>query len=439
MHESPIHTRRQFLRTSMIGGALTCTVPAFLQTTMQELHAATLARDAGKKPKGEDPILVVIQLAGGNDGLSVLVPYTNDHYFRARPRLAKAKKDCIALNGELGFHPNLAGLKDLHDDGLLAIVQGVGYPNPNRSHFRSTEIWHTACDSDKTERHGWLGRYFDNQCAGEDAGVGIAIGKETPQAFFASKPKGITFQRPRQYRFVGSGQGAAGSAETELFMAMNEPDDEAGGSIGRLSGGRRNRPDESPLSFLERTALDARVSSDDINRIVGRARNERSYPRGPFANDLGTVAKLIAGDMDTQIYYVSMGGYDTHGNQAGPHDRLMNQFNGAFTAFVRDLERQGNLDRVQILVFSEFGRRVAENGSGGTDHGAAAPLFLAGGGLAPGLHGDHPSLDPKDLDRGDLVHAIDFRSVYATIVEKHLGAPSEPILRGRFPLLDIMA
>lgn len=439
MHNSPIHTRRQFLRSSIIGSALTWTMPAFLRATMEELHAAALDRHHLGKERGGNPALVVIQLAGGNDGLSTLVPYTNDHYYRARPRLAKAQKECIPFNEALGLHPNLTGLKTLHDDGLLAMVQGVGYPNPNRSHFRSTEIWHTASASDRVEQHGWLGRYFDNQCRGEDAGVGIAIGKETPQAFFGSQPMGITFQSPDQYRYVGSRDQTTGSAESEFFMTLNGPGEETGGSISRLAGGRKNQPGESPLDFLERIALDARVSSDQVNLLMHRAKNEVRYPSGnQLANDLATIAKLIAGDMETRIYYASVGGYDTHSNQEGTHDRLMNQFSQAFTAFVRDLAKQGNLPRVQILVFSEFGRRVSENGSGGTDHGAAAPLFIAGGNIKPGLHGKLPSLHPDDLDRGDLAHRIDFRSVYATILEKHLGVPSINILHGKFPLLNIM-
>ncbi len=438
MSNDRIHTRREFLRTGLVGSALTWSVPGFLHLTMQELDAA-LKGQASRPKSGEDsPILVVIQLAGGNDGLNTIVPYTNDHYYKARPQLGLKKKECLRLTDSLGMQKGMEGMKELYDNGNLTIVQGVGYPNPNRSHFRATEIWHTASDSEQFERHGWIGRYFDNQCRGEDAGVGVAIGNKTPQAFFAAQPKGITFQNPHQYRYVGTDEDSTtGMAESELFMDLNSPDEDAGGSIGSLAGGGQERTGESPLAFLERTALDAQVSSDQINDIVGRVKNEVRYPKGRLSADLQTIAKLIAGDMTTRIYYASTGGFDTHNNQAGAHANLVTQFSGALNAFVKDMKAQGNLDRVMVLVFSEFGRRVKENGSAGTDHGAAAPLFVIGGNMKSGLHGNLPSLAPEDLHRGDLKHNVDFRSVYATLLQQHMGVTTGKILKGSFPTLNL--
>jgi uncharacterized protein (DUF1501 family) len=433
MTDATLHTRRQFLRSGLVGGSMAWTVPAFVSATMQEFFAKS-ACSAVRLDNGKDgPILVVVQLAGGNDGLNAIVPWTSDDYYRARPRLAVPRKEALRLDDSFGWHPGLAGLKELYDDGSLAVVHGVGYPNPNRSHFRSMEIWQTASEADRYEKHGWIGRYFDSQCRGDDAGVGIALSHETPQAFRAAQSKGITFQDPDQYRFIGVGDDAIGDAESEFFETMN-----AGDSIGSLSGSTRTRSSDSPLDFLERTALDAQVTSDEIRSISRTAQNEASYPQGRLANDLKTVARLIAGGMPTRIYYVSQGGYDTHTNQQGAHDRLLREFGGSIQAFMKDLAAQGNLDRVLVMGFSEFGRRVEENASGGTDHGAAAPVLLAGGRVLGGLHGTFPSLKPADLDRGDPIHTVDFRSIYASVLEQHLRAPSREILGRQFPQLKLI-
>lgn len=435
MSEPSIRTRRQFLKSGLVGGALTWTVPGFLHTTMQELHAASID-SLVQAPTGKDgPILVVIQLAGGNDGLNTVVPYASDDYRRARPVLGIPESDCLRIDDTLAMHPGLTGLKSLYDDGLLAVIEGVGYPNPNRSHFRSMEIWQTASDSERFESHGWIGRYFDSQCQGADAGVGVAIGAESPQAFASAHPKGIAFTNPYQFRFVG----LEDAEEVELFNEMNAvEDDNAGASIQELGGAKHVPGAGSPLDFLERTAMDAQVSSDSIRRIIRSSQNRADYRNSGISNDLKTVARLIAGALPTRIYYVSQGGYDTHTNQLGTHERLLREFSDALSAFLKDLKAQGNLDRVQVLTFSEFGRRVKENASGGTDHGAAAPVFVAGGRTRGGLYGTPPVLAEDALYRGDVTHGVDFRSVYATLLERHLGAPSEAILGRAFPLLDVV-
>lgn len=435
-----LQTRRDFLKTSLVGGALTWTVPGFLHATMQQLHAATTDSLTQGATGKDGPILVVLQLSGGNDGLNTVVPLGNDHYHKARPQLGLAEKDCLKLDDATGLHPALTGVKAWYDQGQAAIVQAVGYPNPNRSHFRSMEIWHTASDADRTARHGWIGRYFDNACRGEDAGAGIAIGKEAPQAFTARTPLGVTFQRPEQYRYYGPDEGSElGMAEGKLFRRMNELEGEASGSsIGGLTGSTRRPQGGSPLGFLERTALDAQVTSDRIIDLAGARSNRSDYPASRLGNDLQTVSRLIAGGMPTRIYYVSLGGFDTHTNQAGTHQRLLGEFDGAVAAFLKDMKEQGNLDRVLVLTFSEFGRRVKQNGSGGTDHGAGAPLFLFGGKAKAGLHGEAPDLAPDELHRGDVVHRVDFRSVYATLLERHLGADSAEILGRKFPGVDLL-
>jgi uncharacterized protein (DUF1501 family) len=430
-----LHTRRQFLRTSILGGAISWTVPAFLERTFFTLDAIAADSPIQTTTGKDGQILVVLQLAGGNDGLNTLVPFTDDAYFRARPRIAIPAKRTHRLTDHFGLNPNLSALKSLHDDGHLAVIQGVGYPNPNRSHFRSTEIWQTASDAHKTESHGWLGRYFDSCCQGEDPTVGVSIGNQTPQAFASQDQRGISFARPEQFRFDLSKTSDPEAAD-EFFRAINERDAAAmeGGSIGVLQGTPAAQGDA--LDFLQRATLDAVASSDKVLEITKRTKPAASYPAGQLSNSLNLVARLIGGGMPTRVYYVAQGGYDTHSNQSGSHDRLMAELDASIGAFTADLKAQGNFDRVVLMTFSEFGRRVAENTSSGTDHGAAAPLFVIGGKVQPGIHGQAPSL--TQLHKGDLMHTVDFRNVYATVLSHWLGAPVAPILKRSFTTLPFI-
>ena len=431
-----LKTRREFLRSTMLGSALSWTVPTFLANTFFSLHADST--DSVKQiVTGKDStILVVLQMAGGNDGLNTVVPFTNDHYHKARPRIGVAAKDVIKLNDQLGLNPGLSGFKSLYDAGQLGIIQGVGYPNPNRSHFRGTEIWQTASDAERIEATGWLGRYFDNTCAGCDPTVAVSIGGQMPQAFAGKNPKGICFNNPEAYRFQKSGKATPGEMDMteESYRKLNETDNGAmensGGSIGMLPGATKRNG--SPLDFIERTALDAQVSSDQIRAGAARGQNRASYPQLQLANSLKLVAKLIAGGMSTRVYYVSQGGYDTHTNQAGTHDRLLKELGDSVKAFVDDLKAQGNLERVLVMTFSEFGRRVAENASQGTDHGAAAPMFVIGNKVKAGLLGKQPGLAPADLMQSDLKFTMDFRSVYAGVLEQWLKTPGAPVLGDKF-------
>ena len=441
--EITLQTRREFLRGTVLGGALSWALPTFLANTFAALQAEA-ADLATQTTTGRDAsILVVLQMAGGNDGINTVVPYADDYYHRARPRLRLDPAKVLKLSDSVGLHPNLIGLKALYDAGHLAVVQGVGYPNPNRSHFRSTEIWQTACDSDRVERYGWLGRYFDNACSGADPTVGLSIGRQMPQAFSAKTPTGISLENPQSYRFIPPGgfrPGQANSAE-EAFRKLNEPEgemaDNSGASIGAIRGPVAHSG--SVLNFLERTSLDAQLSSDKIRAIAARTSNSASYPASELGNSLKLVAKLIAGGLPTRVYYVSQGGYDTHTNQLNTHERLMRDLGDCVQAFAGDLKAQGNLSRVLLMTFSEFGRRVAENANGGTDHGAAAPMFVMGGGIKAGLLGQYPSLAPADLFQGDVKFNTDFRSVYATVLQNWLKTPSQPILGRQFPLLPMMA
>ncbi len=438
-NEILLHTRREFLRRTVLGSALSWTMPAFLADTFAALQTQA-ADSATQIVTGKDsPILVVLQMAGGNDGINTVVPYANDFYHRARPTLGLKLENILKLNDEVGLHGAMTGFKELYDAGQLSIVQGVGYPNPNRSHFRSTEIWQTASDADQIEKHGWIGRYFDAACAGADPAVGVTIGNQLPEAFFAAKPKGIVFNNPQNYRFMANGAATEESYKklNELEMSSPLPDDNSGGSIGMLPAGMPMTGGRA-VDFISRTALDAQQSSDEIRGIAARVQNQAQYPGSQLGNSLKLVAKLIGGGLPTRIYYVSQGGYDTHTNQLGSQQRLLGDLADSVKSFVADLKAQGNLQRVLVMTFSEFGRRVGENANGGTDHGAAAPMFIIGNKVKAGLLGQYPSLAPHDLFQGDIKYNVDFRSAYAAVLENWLKTKSAPILGRQFPLLPVV-
>ncbi len=444
MNTSILTTRREFLRGTMLGSSLALTVPTFVAGTVDALHAAE--RDKATSPvTGKDSrILVVVQLAGGNDGLNTVVPYTDDHYHRARPHLGLHAGQVLKLDDRFGLHPALGGFRELHDAGLLGIVHAVGYPNPNRSHFRSMEIWATASDAGRYEKQGWLGRYFDHACSGADPTVGVAIGRQLPQAFAARTPTGVALENPQGLRLADGAMDIEMGLDSEngTLRSMAEGGElatlstESGGSVGAPSG--RAILSGSPLDFLQRTAMDARVSSGVIRSVVDRVKNSADYPSGSLGSSLGLVARLIGGGLASRIYYVNQGGYDTHTGQAATQERLLKELGSSLKAFMTDLRGQGNQDRVLILTFSEFGRRVGENASGGTDHGAAAPLFMIGGRVKPGWIGKAASLAPGDLLNGDVRFHTDFRSVYATVLEKWLRTPSAPVLGRQFAGLDLL-
>jgi len=413
-------SRRRLIQRGITLASLTPTVPWFVQ------NAATgLAPDPSTPTRtpGADRILVIVQLGGGNDGLNTVIPCFSPDYRRLRPRLAMAAPGetggagtalALDVDSGLGLHPSLTGFRDLLDQGRLEVVQGVGYPNPNRSHFASMDIWQTGRTSGQGT--GWLGRFFDHQCGGTpDPQAAIALGRDAPLALVGEVQKPIAFEDERLFRWKGEDLHPAMAAPYERLVRAGElPDVD---------------PD-SQAAYLMRTSLDAQISSDRIRAAVRRAPGVR-YPGGPLAGQLRLIASMIADEMPTRVYYASLGGFDTHGNQLGSHAGLMRQLGDAVAAFQADLQQQGAGDHVMTMVFSEFGRRVAENGSGGTDHGTAAPMFLIGNGVRPGVVGDHPSL--TNLDGGDLRHTLDFRSVYAGIVEDWFQVDPRPILGTEHP------
>jgi uncharacterized protein (DUF1501 family) len=434
-------TRRDFLRSTVLGASATWTVPMFIERTFGQLHEG--ARDLAIQPTtGKDgTILIVLQLAGGNDGLNTLVPYADDTYQKARPRLAKKESEIIRLNDHVGLNNSMPFLGSMFKEGNLGIVQGVGYPNPNRSHFVSTSIWETA-DTHNRSSTGWLGRYFDNACPGADPTVGISFNKTQPESFGALKNPGVCLNSPELYRWIYGG-GEKVQAE-EFFSNLNKPeeleDDEPtdGGSIAMPAGGKIGGiKGEGNLAFLERVALDAQVSSKTILELAAKHKTSVRYDGTPLARNLNLVARMIAGGMPTRVYYVSHGGFDTHNQQVNSHDRLLGQLDSALKSFFADLRQQGNDKRVVLMTFSEFGRRVSENASAGTDHGKASCLFLAGDAVKGGLHGTHPSL--TDLSEGDIKHTVDFRSVYGTVLGDWLKAPDlKPILGANYLKMGLL-
>jgi uncharacterized protein (DUF1501 family) len=435
--EQNLSTRRVFLQRGLTLLAVSSTIPTFLDQTVMAL-ADPFGTTQIQQPSGADgKILVVVQLGGGNDGLSTVIPYGDDVYYRARERISHPADSILKINDYLGLHPSLTALKGLYDNGDLAIVQGVGYPNPNRSHFRAMDIWQSAQPEIDSPDSGWIGRYFDNTCPGCDPHVGVSIGQTLPLAMQGEKVMPLNLERPEAYRYNGH--------DKRHYLALNEVDQTANAAdaqFGNLTvpvpidGAKSVVTAASQLDFLHRTAMDAQLSSDQILRVMRNHVSSSTYPPGEFGGGLRMVASMIAGGLPTRVYYVTLTGFDTHTGQLNRHDALMKQLGDGLGAFWKDLQAQKNDDRVMVMTFSEFGRRVEENASNGTDHGAAAPMFVLGSSIQQGLVGQHPSM--TDLDQGDLKFGVDFRSVYASVLQNWLETPSKPILGDQFSLLPLV-
>ena len=413
MTEPAAFTRRRFIHSGLAIVSTAATVPTFLHQAAVALGQSGPSAAVAQRPGvPEDRILVVVQLSGGNDGLNCVVPFGHDAYYRARPRIGVPQGQVISLEAGqgIGLHPQMTGLKQMFDQGLAAIVQGVGYPNPNRSHFASMDIWHSG-DTLGGRGHGWLGKAMD-QVAADHPMAMVAIGRETPLASEGRRTRAVSFENASVFGFSG------GQEDDRLqrgYRALN----------------RQQVPerDDSPAAFVRRTALNAQVSSDRIRRAVAQG-PVTSFPGGQLAGQLRLIAAMIRAELPTRVYYAGLGGFDTHANQVGRHQNILGQFAQAMRAFYSELKAIGQDGRVLSMAFSEFGRRVAENASGGTDHGAAGPAFVFGPMIRPGLLGAHPSLE--QLDRGDLVHTVDFRCLYSTILDQWLKADSKRVLGKRY-------
>lgn len=402
-------SRRDFLKSSSMI-ALGSSVPGFLSRTAAQAPTAN-------QPGARDTILVVVQLTGGNDGLNTVIPYNDPEYARLRPTLRQPADQVRRIDDRLGLHPNMTGFADLLQDQALCIVQGVGYPNPSQSHFRSMDIWQAAnMDAELTE--GWIGKALRNVPGAVSFHL-ASVNETAPLALTGAPVRvpSITTLNDFQLRLEAS-SATDRQEQQSLRDAVS-----SGAGQGSL------------LDFVQRTAANTYASSRRL-REVGRTYEPRvPYPATGLANHLKLAAQLIDAGLGARLFYVTIDGFDTHAGQAPLHANLMREVSDGITAFFRDLAARGQRDRVLVMTFSEFGRRARENGSRGTDHGSAAPMMLIGGRVKPGIVGAHPSL--TELEQGNLRHHTDFRRVYATVLERWLGLASRPILGLGFEPLDL--
>ncbi len=397
-------TRRDFLARGLRDSsliALAPTLPGFLARTA---HAAAPAKD--------DRILVVVQLDGGNDGINTVVPFKDDGYAKYRKAIRLPEKRLIKINAEIGLHPSMKDAGKLLESGRLAIVPGVGYPNPNRSHFRSREIWQSArLDERDHNGLGWIGRGLDGGPSTRDgAPAAMLIGPDSP-------PPAIRGRRSVSAALDRLDDYALSEKETRARQADSSTAED---DLGR---------------FLRRSLLDAYTTADRLEAVAGARDGHVPYPESELARRLGLTARLIKAGLGTRVYYLEQGDYDTHGHQIARHAPLLEDLSASLKAFLDDLAASRLADRVIVMVFSEFGRRVQENGSMGTDHGTAGPVLLAGPCVRPGLVGTYPSL--MDLADGDLKMTVDFRRVYATILQTWLGLPAKEAMGGTFEPLPL--
>jgi len=381
-------------------------------------RAARAAADISVPGSTAGRSLVVVNLQGGNDGLNTVVPFGDPTYYNVRPDLNIAQGDVLRIDSGIGLNPKLAGLKALYDQQRVAILQGVHYPNPNLSHFRSTAIWQTAAP-DAYLQTGWIGRYLDRaNLPQNNLFKGLAVGPVLPELMVADRTNVPTVADLRGFKFSG--------ARDEQRQADQI-----------LNGAGNSYAFQSPyLQLVQEVEYDAQASSTQLPHLVSGYKSAAEYPKTPFAQGLNLVAAVAASNVGTKVFYVSLGSFDTHVAQRGRQDGLLQQFGDGVKAFYDDLAAHRVDDRVMLMTFSEFGRRVSENANRGTDHGTAAPMFVVGGGVRGGVYGDHPSL--TDLDFGNLKWHTDFRSVYATVLEKWLGVTSTPILGTQFDKLNFV-
>jgi uncharacterized protein (DUF1501 family) len=371
-------------------------------------------------------ILVVVQLDGGNDGLNTVVPYPDDEYRKCRPKLAISAGEVKKIDDRVGLHPMLEPFVKLLEQQCLAIVQSVGYPNPNRSHFDSMAIWHTAKTNVDKAAPGWLARALDRLKGPEGDAPAIHVHDAflLPGALSGGRQVVPSIARLEQFRRrLGMPDGASANGQIEALDRLAQQDRGEPGSL---------------MQFVERCSLITYASSARLERVEkDRPKASASYPEFyGLARRLQLISKLIKAGMTTAIYYTHLDGFDTHSGQLQQHANLLRELGNSLRAFLDDLEKSGESERVVVLVFSEFGRRLGENGSGGTDHGTAAPVFLLGKPVKSGLHGEYPDL--THLEDGDPTHAVDFRRVYAALLDRWLGVPHREVLGAEFAPVPVL-
>jgi uncharacterized protein (DUF1501 family) len=419
-------TRRDLIKDGLAIAALGLVAPSFLVKSAYALQSkgrgdragnSTYLQEVSESPATDSALkknaLVVIQLSGGNDGLGTVIPYTDRTYFTARPTLAPKSEQILRLTDSVGLHPNLKGLKGLYDNGHMAVMQGVGYPNPNRSHFRSMAIWQSA-RPDVNEPTGWLGRLLEAEDDDEENTLrAINIGSLLPRTLWNETTLVPSITNLESYQFRTDGR------------YLGDPNAQVD-AIHHIC--QAHTTHSAFEEYVSQSAIDAFKSSDVLRQAVGRYQTTVTYGNNPFAEGMKLIAQVIAADLGTRIFYISLGGFDTHANQAAVHANLLAMLDEGVTSFYNDLERMGKADQVAVMTFSEFGRRVQENGSAGTDHGTSLPMFVLGGGIKGGIYGNNPNL--TDLENGDLRMQTDFRTIYASVIRNWLGADPGKVLEG---------
>lgn len=395
--------RKEFIQIGSLATA-TMLLPKFLKAF----------EGSAMVPMG-NKVIVILQLSGGNDGLNTIIPVRNDIYYKSRPRLGIVRDKSLSLTDEVGLHPALTAFKEFYDNGSLGILNGVGYPNPDRSHFRSMDIWQTASQSSEYWNNGWVGRYLDAQCKGCDKPTqAIEIDDILSLALKGEHIKGIAVKDPRRLY---------GTSNEKFFKEVSKNHKEESG--------------EQTAEYLYKTMAETLSSADYIFQQSRLHPTNAEYPKTDLGNSLKTIASLIYSEINTKVYYVSLGSFDTHINQEGQQQRLFTEMNEAVKSFVKDLKQNNRFNDVLLFTFSEFGRRVSQNASNGTDHGTANNMFLVSGGLKQkGLINELPDLN--DLDEGDLKYKVDFKNVYATILNKWLKADDQAILAKKYELLNFI-
>ncbi|MBO9618957.1 MAG: DUF1501 domain-containing protein [Niabella sp.] len=400
----PLIRRKEFLQISSFATAAMM-MPKFLKAL--ENNTAV--------PPG-NKVVVVLQLSGGNDGLNTVIPVRNDIYYKSRPGIGVQKDKTLSLTDEVSLHPSLVALKALYDEGNLAILNNVGYPNPDRSHFRSMDIWHSASQSNEFWSNGWIGRYLDAQCKGCDKPTqALEVDDVLSLALKGAQNNGLAVKDPGRL---------FGTSNEKYFRDIDK-------------NFHDDHHDEKPVDYLYKTLSETLSSADYIFKQSKLHPTSGTYPNTQLGSGLKTIASLIFSEINTKVYYISLGSFDTHVGQEAQQSRLFTQLSDAVKAFTDDLKKNGRMEDVLLFTFSEFGRRVAQNASNGTDHGTANNMFLISGGLKQkGLLNAMPNLE--DLNQGDLKYNIDFKNVYATVLEKWLAADSGKILKANYATMDFI-
>lgn len=407
--------RRQFVRLTGLT-ALSATVPSFLHKTGVALAGPSHPEARPLPGLKDNHVLVIVQLAGGNDGLNTLVPYADDHYRRLRPRIGISAKKVLKLDEHFGLHPEMLELQQLYQEGGLALVPNVGYPNPSRSHFRSSDIWETASPSARMWKSGWVGRYFDAECQGVPGGMlGLRLGEQPALTFAGEHMRAATLANPSLLEVPAAG------AVRKGLEKLNEVQPSGIGA----------------LDFIQRTGNETSALARRMKAVVRDVKPAVEYPPFALCQSLRLVAQMIVANVPTRVFYVTLGGFDTHAAQLNRHGALLQEVSQALSLFRQDLKAQGQLDRVLLLTFSEFGRRASENKQLGTDHGTGNVVFLLGGKVKPGIHGAPPDLAKLDSE-GDPYFGVDFRSIYADVLRDWLNADATHVLGEQFKPLALV-